>query len=154
MPGCSDITYVPLRHGFLYLVAVMDWYSRHVLSWKLSNSMDVDFCLEALDEALQLGRPDIFNTDQGAQFTSRFWTDRLQAKDISISMDGKGRALDNVMIERLWRSLKYEDIYLKGYETGADCYKGLREYFKFYSHERPHQSLDFRTPWEVHNSFN
>ena len=151
---CSDITYVPLRHGFLYLVAVMDWYSRHVLSWKLSNSMDVDFCLEALDEALQRGRPDIFNTDQGVQFTSRFWTDRLQAKDISISMDGKGRALDNVMIERLWRSLKYEDIYLKGYETGADCYKGLREYFKFYSHERPHQSLDFRTPWEVHNSFN
>lgn len=149
---CSDITYIPLRRGFLYLVAVMDWYSRHVLSWRLSNSMDVEFCLEALDDALSLGCPEVFNTDQGSQFTSRFWTDRLHSRNIEISMDGKGRALDNVMIERLWRSLKYEDIYLKGYETGADCYKGLTDYFTFYSHERPHHGLDFRTPWEVHNS--
>jgi len=149
---CSDITYIPLRRGFLYLVAVMDWYSRHVISWRLSNSMDVEFCLEALDEAFDYGTPEIFNTDQGAQFTSRFFTERLLSNNIEISMAGKGRALDNVFIERLWRSVKYEDIYLKGYETGADCYKGLTDYFTFYSHERPHQSLDYRTPWEVHNS--
>ncbi len=149
---CSDITYIPLRRGFLYLVAVMDWYSRHVISWRLSNSLDVDFCLEALDEAFDHNTPEIFNTDQGAQFTSRFFTERLLSRNVEISMDGKGRALDNVFIERLWRSVKYEDIYLKSYESGADCYKGLSSYFKFYSHERPHQSLDFRTPWEVHNS--
>jgi putative transposase len=149
---CSDITYIPLRRGFLYLVAVMDWYSRHVISWRLSNSLDVEFCLEALDEAFDHNTPEIFNTDQGAQFTSRLFTERLLSKNVEISMDGKGRALDNVFIERLWRSVKYEDIYLKSYESGADCYKGLSRYFKFYCHERPHQSLDFRTPWEVHNS--
>jgi putative transposase len=110
---CSDITYLPLRRGFLYLVAVMDWYSRHVLSWRLSNSMDVEFCLAALDEALEQGIPEIFNTDQGVQFTSRAYTERLFARGIEISMDGRGRALDNVFIERLWRSLKYEDIYRK-----------------------------------------
>lgn len=148
----SDITYVPVRHGYLYLVAVMDWYSRHVLSWRLSNSMDVEFCLEALDDALEQGTPDIFNTDQGSQFTSGVFTERLSSRSIEISMDGRGRALDNVFIERLWRSVKYEDIYLKGYESGADCHKGLTSYFKFYSHERPHQSLDYRTPWEVHTS--
>lgn len=149
---CSDITYIPLRRGFLYLVAVMDWYSRHVISWRLSNSLDVEFCLEALDEAFDYNTPEIFNTDQGTQFTSRFFTERLLSRNVEISMDGKGRALDNVFIERLWRSVKYEDIYLKSYESGADCYKGLSKYFTFYSHERPHQSLDFRTPWEVHNS--
>lgn len=148
----SDITYVPLRHGFLYLVAVMDWYSRHVLSWRLSNSLDVEFCLEALDAALDRGTPEIFNTDQGSQFTSRVFTERLSSRSIEISMDGRGRALDNVFIERLWRSVKYEDIYLKGYESGADCHRGLTSYFQFYSHERPHQSLDYRTPWEVHHS--
>lgn len=148
----SDITYIPMRHGFLYLVAVMDWYSRYVLSWRLSNSMDVEFCLDALDDALSQGTPEIFNTDQGSQFTSRFYTDRLRSQSIEISMDGRGRALDNVFIERLWRSVKYEDIYLKEYESGADCLKGLTSYFKFYSHERPHQSLNFRTPWEVHNT--
>jgi len=148
----SDITYVPLPRGFLYLVAVMDWYSRHVLSWRLSNSLDVEFCLEALDEALDQGRPTIFNTDQGAQFTSQVFTERLSSQSIAISMDGRGRALDNVFIERLWRSVKYEDIYLKGYESGADCQRGLKSYFRFYSHERPHQSLDYRTPWEVHTS--
>jgi putative transposase len=149
---CSDITYLPLRRGFLYLVVVMDWYSRHVLSWRLSNSMDVEFCLEALDAAFEHGTPQIFNTDQGSQFTSRAFTGRLLTKAVEISMDGRGRALDNVFIERLWRSVKYEDIYLKGYESGADCHRGLTRYFKFYSHERPHQSLDYRTPWEVHNS--
>jgi putative transposase len=149
---CSDITYVPLRRGFLYLVAVMDWFSRHVLSWRLSNSMEVEFCLEALDDAFAQGTPEIFNTDQGSQFTSRFFTERLQSKSIEISMDGRGRALDNVFIERLWRSVKYEDIYLKSYASGADCQNGLTRYFKFYSHERPHQSLDYRTPWEVHHS--
>lgn len=148
----SDITYVPMRHGYLYLVAVLDWYSRYVLSWRLSNSMDVEFCVSALDEALGQGTPEIFNTDQGAQFTSREFTDRLKSQAIEISMDGRGRALDNVFIERLWRSVKYEDIYLKGYESGADCQKGLASYFKFYSHERPHQSLDYRTPWAVHTS--
>lgn len=148
----SDITYVPLARGFLYLVAVMDWYSRLVLSWRLSNSLDADFCVEALDDALEHGCPEIFNTDQGAQFTSRMFTERLASESIAISMDGRGRALDNVFIERLWRSVKYEDIYLKEYRSGADCQKGLGEYFKFYCHARPHQGLDYRTPWEVHHS--
>ncbi|TWT34790.1 IS3 family transposase [Blastopirellula retiformator] len=148
----SDVTYIPMRHGYLYLVAVMDWFSRYVLSWRLSNSMDVEFCVAALDEALDQGTPEIFNTDQGAQFTSRQYTDRLKSSAIEISMDGRGRALDNVFIERLWRSVKYEDIYLKHYESGADCQKGLTRYFKFYSHERPHQSLGNRTPWAVHTS--
>ncbi len=148
----SDITYIALSRGYLYLVAVMDWYSRYVLSWRLSNSMDVEFCLEALDEALDQGTPEIFNTDQGSQFTSRLFTDRLHSKSIEISMNGRGRALDNVFIERLWRSVKYEDIYLKEYESGADCQRGLTSYFQFYRHERPHQSLDYRTPWEVHTS--
>ena len=148
----SDITYVPLGQGYLYLVAVMDWYSRLVLSWRLSNSLDADFCVDALDKALEHGRPEIFNTDQGAQFTSALFTERLLSEPIEISMDGRGRALDNVFIERLWRSVKYEDIYLKEYASGADCQKGLRSYFKFYCHERPHQSLDYRTPWEVHSS--
>lgn len=144
----SDITYVPLGRGYLYLVAVMDWYSRLVLSWRLSNSLDVEFCLEALSQ----GRPAIFNTDQGAQLTSREFTARLTSASLEISIDGRGRALDNVFIERLWRSVKYEDIYLKEYGTGADCQTGLRSYFQFYCHERPHQSLDYRTPWEVHHS--
>jgi putative transposase len=148
----SDITYVPLGQGYLYLVAVMDWYSRLVLSWRLSNSLDADFCVDALDEALERGRPEIFNTDQGAQFTSALFTERLLSEAIEISMDGRGRALDNVFIERLWRSVKYEDIYLKEYASGADCQKGLHSYFNFYCHERPHQSLDYHTPWEVHSS--
>ena len=139
----SDITYIPMRRGFLYLVAVMDWYSRYVLSWKLSNSMKVEFCLEALDDALTQGTPQIFNTDQGAQFTSRLFTNRLSSKSIEISMDGRGRALDNVSIERLWRSVKYEDIYLKEYDSGADHQKGLTSYFTFYRHERPHQGLGY-----------
>jgi putative transposase len=147
---CSDITYIPLRQGFMYLVAVMDWYSRYVLSWRVSNTLDTDFCLVALEEALRKhGHPDIFNTDQGAQFTSRDFTSLLLDHQIAISMDGRGRALDNVFIERLWWSLKYEDIYLKDYESGADLYCGLERYFDFYDHRRKHQALDYRTPHEV-----
>ena len=147
---CSDITYIPLRQGFMYLVAVMDWHSRLVLSWRLSNTLDTEFCLAALDDALTTyGRPDIFNTDQGAQFTSHEFTSLLLENQIAISMDGRGRALDNVFIERLWRSLKYEDIYLKDYESGADLSYGLERYFDFYDHRRIHQALDYRTPHEV-----
>jgi putative transposase len=148
----ADITYVPLAHGFMYLVAVMDWYSRYVLSWRLSNSLEGSFCVEALDAALALGRPEIFNTDQGAQFTSQAFTSRLEAHDVAISMDGRGRALDNVFVERLWRSVKYEDIYLRDYATALELRCGLDRYFAFYGHERLHQALDYLTPWEVYRS--
>jgi putative transposase len=147
---CCDITYIPMQRGFFYLVAVMDWFSRYVLSWRLSNSMDVDFCLEALEEAFTFGRPEIFNTDQGAQFTSREFTGLLKSQDIAISMDGKGRAIDNVMIERLWRTVKYEEVYLKEYASGADCQTSLSRYFDYYDHERRHQSLERQTPWSVY----
>jgi putative transposase len=148
----SDITYVPMRRGFMYLTAVIDWYSRYVLSWRLSNTMDVGFCLEALDEALSRGRPEIFNTDQGSQFTSREYTSRLEAAEIAVSRDGRGRALDNVFVERLWRSVKYEDIYIKDYEHVLDLAAGLTAYFQFYDEERLHQSLDYRTPGEVYRA--
>lgn len=147
---CSDITYVPLRHGFMYLTVVMDWYSRLVLSWALSNTLDHAFCLQALEAALAWGQPDIFNTDQGSQYTCAAFTDALLARDIAVSMDGRGRALDNVFVERLWRSVKYEDIYLHGYETAAALRAGLTVYFQFYNRDRPHQGLDYRTPAEVH----
>jgi putative transposase len=146
---CSDITYLPLRQGFMYLVAVMDWFSRYVLSWRVSNTMDATFCVEAVREALQCHRPDIFNTDQGAQFTSEAFTSVLTQCHIAVSMDGRGRALDNVFIERLWRSLKYEDIYLKDYVTAADLNEGLTEWFDLYDHRRPHQALGYRTPHDV-----
>ncbi len=146
----TDITYVPLEHGFLYLVAVMDWYSRYVLSWRLSNTLHGDFCLEALEEALSDGRPEIFNTDQGAQFTAAAFTGRLAACGVAISMDGCGRAIDNVFIERLWRSVKYEEIYLRSYQTGWEAEKRLASYFSFYCQERIHQSLDYRTPAEAY----
>lgn len=149
---CSDITYIPMRRGFMYLVAVLDWFSRHVLSWQLSNSMDADFCIEALKEALETATPEVFNTDQGAQFTSREHTDVLKSHGIAISMDGRGRALDNVMIERLWRTVKYEEVYLKEYASGTDLYEGLRSYFDFYCSERRHSSLDHQTPAEVYRS--
>ena len=149
---CSDITYLPLRHGFLYLVAVMDWFSRYVISWRLSNSLDADFCVEALEESLESGRPEIFNTDQGAQYTSREFTSTLRSHDIAISMDGRGRAIDNVMIERLWRTVKYEEVYLKEYATGDDCYQGIKNYLHYYDHERRHQSLGRRTPAEVYRN--
>jgi putative transposase len=148
----ADITYVPLRSGYLYLTAILDWHSRHVLAWRLSNSLDADFCLEALDEALAHGRPEIFNTDQGVQFTSREFTGRLEAAGVRISMDGRGRALDNVFVERLWRSVKYEEVYLKDYASGAECQASLAAYLKFYSAERLHQALGYRTPLEVYRA--
>jgi len=146
----TDITYVPMRHGFLYLVAVMDWYSRYVLSWRLSNTLEGSFCLEALDEALASGQPEVFNSDQGSQFTAEAFTGRLEACGIAISMDGRGRALDNVFVERLWRSVKYEEVYLNDYTTAWEAEDRLGSYFQFYCHERIHQSLDYRTPAAVY----
>jgi putative transposase len=148
----SDITYVPLRRGFMYLTAVIDWFSRYVLSWRLSNTLDGAFCLEALDEALSRGRPEIFNTDLGSQFTSREYTGRLEGAGVAVSRDGRGRALDNVFVERLWRSVKYEDIYIKDYERVSELESGLTAYFRFYDEDRPHQSLDYRTPGEVYRA--
>lgn len=148
---CSDITYIRLAGGFVYLTAVMDWYSRYVLSWEVSVTMSEDFCVSALERALRsYGRPDIFNTDQGCQYTGEAFTGVLKHHGIRISMDGKGRAIDNIMIERLWRSLKYEEVYLKEYETIASLVQALRIYFDFYNNERPHASLDRNTPAEVH----
>lgn len=145
----TDITYVRLGHGYAYLVAVIDWHSRKVLSWRLSNSMETRFCVEALEEALLKGKPEIFNTDQGSQFTSTEYTGVLQREGIAISMDGKGRALDNIFVERLWRSVKYEDIYPKGYQTMQEAWRGLSEYFLSYNGKRPHQALGYKTPNEV-----
>jgi len=148
----TDITYIPMARGFLYLVAIMDWASRKVLSWRLSNSMDSAFCIDALQEALVMyGKPEIFNTDQGAQFTSEDFTRILKESDIKISMDGKGRWMDNVFIERLWRSLKYEEVYLKAYETVAEARMGIGEWIAFYNQKRTHQSLDNQTPEEVYS---
>ena len=146
----SDITYVPLRHGFLYLVAVMDWYSRYVLAWRLSNTLEGTFCLEALDEALARRRPEIFNSDQGSQFTAQAFTARLESCGVRISMDGRGRALDNVFVERLWRSVKYEEVYLHDYGDGWEAEAGLARWFRFYCDERIHQSLAYRTPRSVY----
>jgi putative transposase len=146
----ADITYIPIGRGFLYLVAVMDWASRAVLSWRLSNTMDVSFCVEALEEALaRLGTPEIFNTDQGSQFTSTTFTATLLGAGVRISMDGRGRWMDNIFIERLWRSLKYEDIYLKGYADGREARAGIAQWIAFYNNRRPHQALDHRTPMAV-----
>jgi putative transposase len=146
----ADITYVPLTTGFMYLAAIIDWYSRYVLAWRLSNTLDGSFCLEMLDEALCHGRPEIFNTDQGVQFTAAAFTSRLEGAGVQVSMDGRGRCLDNVFVERLWRSVKYEDIYLYGYEGALDLRRGLQRYFPFYNGERMHQSLDYRTPAAVY----
>jgi putative transposase len=145
----ADITYIPLARGFLYLVAIMDGYSRYVLSWRLSNTLEVDFCIEALEEALRNGQPEIFNTDQGAQFTSQAFTSLLEQHGIKVSMDGKGRYTDNLFIERLWRSLKYEEVYLKAYAGGKEARAGIAGYFDFYNMERPHQALGYQTPAEV-----
>jgi putative transposase len=147
----TDITYVPMVNGFMYLVAIIDWYSRYVLAWQLSNTLDGSFCLDTLNQALDHARPEIFNTDQGSQFTAQAFTGRLAEAGIRISMDGRGRALDNIFVERLWRSLKYEDIYLKDYATVLALERGLQDYFYFYNHERPHQSLGYRMPSEVYN---
>jgi putative transposase len=148
---CADITYIPMRRGFLYLVAVMDWFSRRVLAWRLSNTMDADFCIEALQEAMaRFGRPTIFNTDQGSQFTSPRFTEVLMEAGVRISMDGRGRWLDNVFIERLWRSLKYECIYLNAFETGSEARAGIGRWITYYNGSRPHTALGGRTPAEVH----
>ena len=146
----ADITYVPMPLGFMYLVAVMDWYSRFVLAWQLSNTLDTAFCLEALRRALRDGQPEIFNTDQGVQFTAEAFTGELEAATIRVSMDGRGRFVDNIFIERLWRTVKYEDIYLKGYETVPALAAGLGDYFRLYNFDRPHQSLGYQTPADVH----
>jgi putative transposase len=146
----TDITYIPLMSGFMYLAAVIDWFSRYVIAWRLSNTLDGSFCLELLDEALAQGRPEVFNTDQGAQFTAEAFTGRLQAAGVQVSMDGKGRCLDNVFVERLWRTVKYEDVYLRGYETVPELTRGLERYFPFYNEERLHQALDYQTPAAVY----
>jgi putative transposase len=142
----ADITYIPMARGFLYLVVVMDWHSRYVLAWRLSNTMDTSFCLDALEDALRKGRPEIFNTDQGAQFTSAAFTDKLETAGIPISMDGRGRWLDNVFVERLGRSLKYEEVHLKAYANGLEARIGIGQWFRFYNESRPHQALGYKTP--------
>jgi len=148
---CADITYIPMRRGFMYLFAILDWYSRKVVAWELSTTLDTDFCLRCLDRALRLhGKPEIMNTDQGCQFTSESWLNRLKDKGITISMDGKGRWIDNVIVERFWRSIKYEDIYLKSYENPRELSKGIGAYIRRYNTVRPHQSLDGYTPEEVY----
>ena len=148
----TDITYIRLHGGFVYLVAVIDWYSRYVLSWEVSTTLETDFCVSSLERALTLGQPEIFNTDQGSQFTSQAFTKILQAREIAISMDGRGRALDNIFVERLWRSVKYEEVYLHDYENVPQAITGLGNYFQFYNHERLHQSLDYKTPAAIYQT--
>jgi putative transposase len=148
----TDITYIRLRRGFVYLVAVLDWYSRYVLAWELAPTLDTEFCVTALETALRHGQPEIFNTDQGAQFTSAAFTGRLEAAGVQISMDGRGRALDNVFVERLWRSVKYEEVYLKDYAGFTDAVRNLAAYFRFYNRERLHQALGYRTPAAVYRA--
>ena len=138
-----------MAHGFMYLVVIMDWYSRYVLAWRLSNTLDADFCVEALEEALSKGKPDVFNTDQGSQFTGKAFTGLLEKHGIKISMDGKGSYRDNLFIERLWRTVKYEEVYLKAYQNGKDARMGISNYFRFYNTTRPHQALGYRTPGKV-----
>lgn len=148
---CTDITYLPIGKGHFYLVAIMDWYSRRVLGWKISNTMDVDFCKRALEEALlNYGKPEIFNSDQGSQFTSKDFTERLQEEKVKISMDGRGRCYDNIFIERLWRSLKYELIYIQEFANGKELTEKVNKWFNWYNKERPHQALDYQTPDEVY----
>ena len=147
----SDITYIPIARGLLYLAAIMDWYSRYVVAWNLSNTLDAQFCVEALEEALEKGRPDVFNTDQGSQFTSEAFTGCLDRQGVRISMDGKGRYSDDIFVERLWRTVKYENVYLKAYTDGRQAKADLAAYFRFYNTQRPHQALGYRTPVEVFN---
>jgi putative transposase len=146
----ADITYIPMARGSMYLVAIIDWYSRYVLAWRLSNTLEADFCVEALKEALRKGKPEIFNTDQGSQFTGKAFTETLEQHGIRISMDGKGSYNDNLFIERLWRTVKYEEVYLRAYQDGMEARANLGNYFRFYNAERPHQSLGYRTPAEVY----
>ena len=151
---CSDITYIRLRRGFIYLTAIMDWFSRYVLSWKVSISLDVDFCVAALQQALTQGKPEIFNTDQGSQFTSLAFTNLLLSAGVKISMDGKGRVFDNIFVERLWRTVKYEEVYLKDYQSVKEARENLAGYFEFYNRERFHQSLQNKTPEQFRKDFN
>lgn len=146
----ADITYIPMASGYMYLVAIIDWYSRYVLAWRLSNSLESSFCVEVLEEALSQRRPEIFNTDQGVQFTSRVFTSRLEAAGVNISMDGRGRALDNVFVERLWWSVKYENVYTHDYQTVQSLFQGLKKYLEFFNRARPHQHLEYHTPWDVY----
>lgn len=146
----TDITYIRLRQGFVYLMAIIDWYSRYVINWKISTTLEVDFCIEGLKESLKSNFCEIFNTDQGSQFTSNRFTEPLLAAEIKISMDGRGRALDNIFVERLWRTVKYENIYLKDYASVQDVKLGLEKYFRFYNEKRYHQSLDYKTPAEIY----
>ena len=150
MVWSTDITYIPMKQGFLYLSAIIDWYSRYIVAWEISNSLDVSFCVETLEKALKKNKPQIFNTDQGSQYTSNIFTDILKSNCIEISMDGKGRAIDNIMIERFWKSIKYEYIYLNEIATGAELWTGLNNYFNFYNNERLHQSLKYKTPYEFY----
>ena len=145
----GDVTYIPMARGFLYLVAIMDWYSRYVVAWRLSNTLEADFCVDALKEALGQGSPEIFNTDQGSQFTSKGFTQVLQENGVKISQDGKGRYQDNILVERLWRTVKYEEVYLKAYSGGKEAHAALDAYFRFYNTQRPRQALGYRTPAEV-----
>ena len=149
---CADITYVPMPIGFLYLVAIMDWFSRYVIAWEVSNSLEGSFCCSALARALRQGRPSIFNTDQGSQFTAQAFTTRLEAAGVQISMDGRGRVFDNIFIERLWRSVKYENVYINDYDSVPALEQGLSDYFDLYNHVRPHQSLDYRKPADYYFS--
>lgn len=148
----TDITFIRMQRGFLYLVAILDWYSRYVLAWELSNTLDGRFCLQALERALECATPQIFNTDQGAQFTSQAFTSRIEQAGARVSWDGRGRALDNIFVERLWRSVKYEEVYLHSYESVGEAATQLRHYFRFYNEERPHQSLQYRTPAQVYQA--
>ncbi len=148
---CADITYLRLKHGFGYLVAIMDWFSRYVLSWEVSNTLEADFCVSALDAALRMARPEISNTDQGSQFTSDDYIGKLEKAEVRISMDGQGRFLDNIFVERLWRTVKYEDIFIHDYETLSDARVGLRRYFPFYNGERFHEALAYQTPAQVYS---
>jgi putative transposase len=145
-----DITYIPMEKGFLYLVAIIDWFSRYVVSWQISNTLEVSFCLDALESALKIGKPEIFNTDQGSQFTSHAFTNYLLSNNIQISMDGKGRCLDNVFVERLWRSVKYEYVFINSIKDGRELWHGLDNYFQFYNEKRFHQALDYQTPAQVY----
>jgi putative transposase len=151
MVWSTDITYIPMKHGFLYLSAIIDWHSRYIVAWEISNSLDASFCVETLEKALEKNKPEIFNTDQGSQYTSNAFIDVLKSNNIKISMDGKGRAIDNIMIERFWKSVKYEYIYINEIATGAELWKGLDSYFKFYNNERLHQSLEYKTPGEFYS---
>jgi putative transposase len=146
----ADITYIPMQKGFMYLVVILDWYSRHILAWRLSNSLESDFCLEALQEALRKGKPEIFNTDQGSQFTAQEFIAMLESQGIRVSMDGSGRYTDNLFIERFWRTLKYEEVYLKAYQDMKDAKSEISRYIRFYNGERPHQALEYKTPAEVY----